>query len=246
MKFILFLSIFIAVLQSSSIGVDLKIDVRVEQNIKALYRDVNITDEQKKYIIDNEEQNIKTIQTELINEISQFKQSQNIDEKNVVEFELNRDGKISNIELLATSNNRRLDKISKQTLEKVSTKLVLPKENIKLRFIFKYSIKNKNDQVVQSNSVNTISNEIYIKRGTTRFEHSNDEYIRVFETNGNGFINFNTNPKRCTKYVTLLSEKGKKIRRGSSYWQFNVEVPKGKYKLLIQTKEPCSVNLQYP
>lgn len=222
-------------------NLDIKVDV--EQNIRALYKDINLTKEQEKYIIDSEEENINAIKKSLIKESSSLPQIiKNIDDKNIVQFELDKNGKIGNVELILKSHDKELDKITKSTIQKINNQLILPRETIILRYIFRYDIKNRDVQVVYENK----NGEIYIQRGTTKLEHSSKEYVRVFETSKDGFINFSTYPKKCIAFVTLLNQNGQKVKHGRSYSHFNVEIPKGKYKLFIQTKESCNVNLEYP
>lgn len=222
-------------------NLDVKIDV--EQNIRALYKDINLTKEQEKYIVDSEEQNINTMKSFLIKESSILPQIiKNIDDKNIVQFELDKNGKIGNVELILKSHNKELDKITKSTIQKMDNQLALPREKIRLRYIFRYDVKDRDAKVVYENK----NAETYIQRGTTKLEHSSKEYVRVFETGKDGFVNFSTYPKKCTAFIALLNQNGQKVKHGRSYWHFNIEIPKGKYKLLIQTKESCNINLEYP
>jgi hypothetical protein len=47
--------------------------------------------------------------------------------------------------------------------------------------------------------------------------------------------------------LELLTESNQKVPNGT-YWGFSInkEVPQGKYKLLVQTKQTCDVSIQYP
>jgi len=67
-------------------------------------------------------------------------------------------------------------------------------------------------------------------------------------TSKDGFINVYQEPIYCTKNLTILNSYGKKIAETSGYMypKINIEAEKGKYKILIFTKEDCNVNLQYP
>ena len=113
-----------------------------------------------------------------------------------------------------------------------------------MRYIFYYQI----GKVKNSNS-SSRSNETYyktIQKGTTRFYHRSEEYVRVFETSKDGFVNINVNPYNCIKLITLLKDNGKKVASQAWYMSsFNQEIMKGKYKLLIQTKDDCDVSIQY-
>ena len=45
--------------------------------------------------------------------------------------------------------------------------------------------------------------------------------------------------------MKLLTINNQQVNTGVAPWYFNVEIPKGKYKLLIKTKKVCDVNIQY-
>ena len=132
--------------------IDIKINIKVEQNIKALYKDLDLTQEQKEYVEENEENNINALNAILLKEtMRNIHTSKNINDKNIVQFELNKNGKIDNIKLILKAQNKQLNKNTISTIEKVDNKLVLPKEKITLRYIFKYDIKNKNSKVTYQN-----------------------------------------------------------------------------------------------
>lgn len=72
-------------------NLEININLRVEQNIKALYKDVDLTAEQKKYIEESEEVNIREIGKILLKEAqNNFHRTKNINDKNVIQFELNK------------------------------------------------------------------------------------------------------------------------------------------------------------
>lgn len=250
MKFFL-ISLFIATIALTD-TIDIQMNIRVEQNIKALYRDIDLTKEQKTYIEESEEKNINALNKILLKEAHNIYTIKNIDDKNIIQFELNTDGTVNNIELISKSDNKQIDKTTKNTIEKINNQLVLPKEKITLRYIFKYEIKNKNTKVIKNNNeINTNqsseNNEIYINRGTTHFKYDSKEYYRIFNTNEDGFIDVSQEPNSCAKRITILTEKGKNLAEAAGYLfsRINKEAPKGKYKILIQTKQDCNINLQY-
>jgi predicted RNA binding protein with dsRBD fold (UPF0201 family) len=55
-------------------------------------------------------------------------------------------------------------------------------------------------------------------------------------------------PLGCAKRISILTEKGQKVAeaRGNLFSAINKEATKGKYKILVQTKKDCNINLQYP
>jgi hypothetical protein len=220
----------------------------VNQNMKALYKDVDLTEIQENYILDNQDKNINILENIMKEEIKKI-DTKFMNDKNVIEFILNENGTIDKVKFLKKSDDRNLDKITEKIIEQASKKMMIPKEKTPMRFIFIYEIGQNIVNNQPNDNTNTVSSNTYeipISRGTTRFEHTSKEYVRVFETNRDGFVNFNVSPTMCNKNVALLTEKGQKINHGYAYWNFNVEVPKGKYKLLVQTKQTCDVNLQYP
>jgi len=250
MKGIFIILIFVELFKANVDMVKL-MDITIEQNIKALYRDINLTQEQKKYIIDNEEKNINVIYELLkkgaLNTIGKIKNADN--STNVVQFELYTDGTVHNIEIIYDSSYKELDKITKTIIENLNNQLILPKDKITLRYIFKYKTKNQNAKMIYSNNNNN-SNFTYInniQKGTTHFKYNSQEYIREFTTNEDGFINVSQEPNSCAKRITILTEKGQSFAEATGYLfsRINKEAPKGKYKILIQTKQDCNINLQY-
>lgn len=227
----------------------LNANVEVDQNIKALYKNVNLTDKQKDYILDNQDENIEILQKILNKEIKKLKLD-HLKEKNIISFYINKNLQVTKFKFLKKSNNRKLDKVIKKAIKKQSKKFIPTKEKILMRFIISYKIGQNQESSHYNNSSSNNSKEIYyqnIPRGTTRFQHLSKEYVRIFETTKDGFINLNTEPKQCMKRITLLTEKGKNITTSYAYMLgINKEVFKGKFKLLFQTKTKCNVNLQYP
>ena len=209
----------------------------------------NLSDEQKDYILDNQDENIEILQKMLNKEIKKLKLDY-LKEKNIISFYIDDNSKIIKFKFLKKSNNRKLDKIIKKAIKKQSKKFIVPKEKTLVRFIIYYKIGQAKESQNYTNLSSSNSTETYyqnIPRGTTRFEHSSKEYVRIFETTKDGFINLNTEPKKCMKRITLLTEKGKNITTSYAYMLgINKEVFKGKFKLLFQTKIKCNVNLQYP
>jgi hypothetical protein len=80
--------------------------------------------------------------------------------------------------------------------------------------------------------------------GTTRFDYSSKEYVRVFETSEDGFVNISASPQMCATF-TLLTNKNQKVRGYMTPWYINQNILKGKYKLLIRVKKKCDVSIQY-
>jgi hypothetical protein len=224
-------------------------NIEISQNIKALYKNVNLTENQENYILDNLEIHKKILRTALKKELKYIKY---LNEKNVISFILTPAGEIKDIKLLEKSGNRKLDNITKRTIKKIANKLPRPQEETNIRFIISYKI-GQNKTNYYNNQINNISNnrkaEPYyqnISRGTTRFEHRSEEYIRIFETNEDGFINMSVNPAYCMSRATLLTYKGQKIViKGMYNMMINEEIPKGKYKILFKTKKLCDVNIEY-
>lgn len=219
--------------------------IEVKQNMKALYKGVELTEVQEDYILDNQDENIEIINKVLKIETKKLKTKDFVHEKNVIEFVLNPDKTITKLRFLEKSNDRKIDKITKEIIKQASSKFNKPTEPTLMRFIFVYEI----GKVTYSNdgTDKTSNKETYyqgIQSGTTRFEHSSEEYVRTFETSKDGFINLNEQPWACAS-VRLLTNKNQYIRTGITDNEFNAEIPKGKYKLLIKTKKTCDINLQY-
>lgn len=224
-------------------------DIEVKMNTKALYKEIfeKLSDQQQNYINDNMDTIKDQTNTILRTENKDLQKAKMIDENNAVEFILNPDGTISNFKYLMRSNESRYDGLTKKVCEAAVKKYPLPKEPTPIRMIFEYKIGKMNIGNQRGNEQTKVSGEYIqsIQRGTTRFEHSMKEQIREFETSKNGFVNVNTSPNNCSK-LTMLTENNQNVPLGYVYASFNVEVPKGKYKLLVQTKETCNVSIQYP
>ncbi len=229
--------------------------IEVKQNMKALYKGVELTEVQEDYILDNQDENIEIINKVLKIEVKKLKTKDFIHEKNVIEFILNPDGKISKIEFLEKSNDRKIDKITKEIIKQASSKFNKPIEPTLMRFIFVYQIGQVTySETSQSNSTNKNNNTSNrgtsyqeISNGTTRFEHSSKEYIRTFETSKDGYINLSVNPPYCMERATLLTKLGQRITAKGMYnMAINEEVARGQYKILLKTRATCNVNLLYP
>lgn len=245
MKLIILGTILIATLLNASID--------VKQNMKALYRDVELTTVQEDYILDNQD-NLKSISQSIARkEAKHLKNGDYINEKSVVEFMLNTDGSIGKIKYLSRSNERSIDKLTKTVVNKAYKRFPRPEEVTPIRLIFIYQMGKKyvpssysgNSQKITSKS--SYSQYQNIPRGTTRFEYSSKEYVREFETSKDGFINMSYDPTLCVRRISILTMKNQKIRLGySPTLHVNVGIPKGKYKLLVQTNKTCNISLQYP
>ena len=223
--------------------------VEVKQNMRALYKDVNLTETQKNYIENNQDENIEIINKLLQKETEKLKKKNYIHEKNIIEFILNQDMTISTIKFIKKSNDRSIDNITKEIIEQARNKFNKPIEPTPMRFIFIYEIGEvtDNENINSNTTANKNSYEKSISRGTTRFEHTSEEYIRIFETKKDGFINLSVNPALCMNRATILTEYGQNVKMVGIYnMSINQEVTKGKYKILFKTEKTCNVNLQYP
>lgn len=223
----------------------------VNQNMKALYKGIELTETQEDYILDNQDKNLDILNKILKKEVRQLKEK-HLNDKNVIEFMFNSDGTIDKIKFLKKSNSRKIDKATKRVIKKAIATMNKPEENTPIRFIFIYKVgqRDYDNPSNYNNSTGTTASETYyqtISNGTTRFQHSSEEYARVFETSRDGFVNLSVNPQLCMERATLLTENGQRIKIVGMYGMYlNQEVLKGKYKLLLKTKKTCNVNLQYP
>lgn len=222
-------------------------DIEVKINTKALYSDLfeKLSDQQKNYINENMDIIKDHTNNVLREESKNIKKIKVINERIVIEFNLNTDGTMSNFNYLSKSDERAYNDLSKKVCQIAIKKYPTPKEATPIRLIFDYKIGKNVSQEIGTKDQGKI-NERIIQRGSTRFEHSMEEQVREFITSKDGFINVNLNPSMCSS-LTLLTESNQKIGNGTYYsFLINKEVPKGRYKLLVQTKETCNVNIQYP
>jgi len=221
-------------------------NIDIHQNIRALYKGVELSEMQEDYILDYQDDNIEKLQKSLKKEIRNLK-SKYLNEKNIVTFELSPNGEVSKIKFLKFSNNRKLDRTTKKAIQK--TKFIKPNETTIMRYIISYNIgrSKRYSNYEMANQRGNSNHYQNIQRGTTNFNYQSAEYVRVFETSKDGFINLNTNPQQCMKKITLLKENGQTMNvYAPSILGMNKEASQGKYKLLFQTKKDCKVNLQYP
>lgn len=218
-------------------------NIEVSQNIRALYRGVDLTETQEDYILDNQDKNIELIKNQLQRSTKHIKYTK---EKNVVSFVITSNGNLKNIKFLEKSDERKIDRATTKAIKKIYKYFKRPKEDTEIRFIISFYQKN----IYRSSNKkykNKEANEEYfipIGTGTTRFEYSSKEYIRVFSTTKDGFINLSVRPGLCAG-VTLLTSKNQKVNTGAATWYFNTSIPKGNYKLLIRTNKTCDINLNY-
>lgn len=223
-------------------------EFEVKMNVKALYRDSfeKLSPTQQNYIYDNMDKIQSITEAALKKETLHLKKEKFIDDKNVIELILENDGSIKEMQFLSRSNERRFDNITKKVLEEAIKSYPKPCEPTPIRMVMIYE--NGNIKPIMSkaetNERERLSN--MLPRGTTRFEHSMQEQMKEFETSKDGFINVSLNPQICAK-VELLTENNQRVHNGTyTYWNINTEVPKGKYRLLVQTKQTCDVSIQYP
>jgi hypothetical protein len=225
------------------LSLSLVANIEIKQNIKALYHNVELTENEENYILDNQEKNIQRLQSQILKVNAKFK-NKVIRQKNVVEFRLHKNGTKSNYKFLSRSDKRNIDNTTKQIIEK--TEFIKPSEEVSMRYIFVYEFGQITTQYSDNSIRNNTNKTPYfqnIERGTTRFDYTTTEYVRVFETSMDGFANIKNN--MCAN-MQLLTFKNQRIHAGYSWWNLNAEIKKGKYKLLIQTKKDCDINIQYP
>jgi len=110
--------------------------VNITQNMKALYKGVELSERQKEYILYSDA-NINMFEKVLENEIEQF---ETLNEKNVVSFLVLPSGEITNFKFLKTSYNKILDKITKDTIKKASSLILKPKEKTEIRYIISFRV----------------------------------------------------------------------------------------------------------
>jgi len=222
--------------------------IEVQMNLKALYADKieKMTEEQKNYINDNMDTIKEKTNDTLKAETKALQKAKYLNDSNVIEFLLNPNGTIENFKYLNKSNENRFNQLSKKVCEETIKKIPLPKETTPIRLIFEYRIQKSNMQQMESTTATKYDNN-NLERGNTRIDHSMDKQIRTFETSKDGFVNITTTPNGCINF-SLLTENNQKVTAGFSdtWWNANLELRKGKYKILIQTKQTCIINMQYP
>jgi hypothetical protein len=223
-------------------------EFEVKMNTKALYKDSfeKLSTSQQDYILDNMDTIRSVTEAILKKETIPLRKEKNIDDKNAVELMVEKDGSIKEITFLMRSAERRFDNITKKVLEEAVKSYPKPNEPTPIRMVVVYE-----NGIVKPfiNDKERKEKERYsnmLKRGTTRFEHTMGQQVREFETSKDGFINANLYPQMCG-VLELLTESNQKVPNGT-YWGFSInkEVPQGKYKLLVQTKQTCDVSIQYP
>jgi len=219
-------------------------NVHVNQNIKALYKDVKLSMIQENYILDNQDENIYIIENVSKKIMKREDTKKRIQEKNVVEFELTTEGYIKDFKYLKRSGKRKYDKLTREIIDEAVTKMAKPTTEVPMRFIIIYEYgKRKKYKTYKDKTQEYEDHYQRIPKGTSRFLYSSKEYIREFETRKDGFINI-TN-EMCAN-VTVLTMKNQKIYTGSIWWNINKPIQKGKYKMLIQVKKKCDLHVQYP
>lgn len=225
--------------------------VEVTQNMRALYKGVDLTAGQENYILDHQASIIKVFEVTLKKESKHLGNQTYHDERNVISFTLNPDLSINDFKFLSRSSERILDNTTKNAIYGGIEKFPMPKESTVMRFIITYNLGTQNTQNYsyenqprkQSETKERYQN---IAKGTTRFQHSMKEYIREFETSEDGFINYKTEPDGCMKKLSLLTKDNQNVSVGYNPSRYiNVEIPKGKYKLLFNTNKTCDIQLQY-
>jgi len=224
-------------------SINLYANINIQQNIRALYRDVNLTKIEKNYILNNQEHNIDIFKKILKNETRKFK---NMNNKNIISFTLTPNNKIENIKFLVKSENKKINQATINAINKSSKLFIKPTKKIEIRYIIHYNEGIKPEYIQDNTKINKPTYET-IERGTTKFEYQNNEYIRVFTTSEDGYITLSQDPMGCAKQITILKNNGEKFAKASGmlFSEINRPAPKGKYKILIQVKKICNVNLNY-
>ncbi|MDD2356340.1 MAG: hypothetical protein PHX13_00340 [Thiovulaceae bacterium] len=242
----------------------------VLQNIKALYKNVNLTQEEIKYMTDNKEINSDAVLMASI-KLQERLNKLTCKDKNVIEFTLTDNLEIKNIHFLVHANNPEIDAFTEEIIK--STQFTRPTHDLKMRYILLYDYENraqliiaKTPQISQeeineeakeqsTDDKNTESiktpqkqdlGELFDKqivRGTTTFEYNPKEIVRLFETNQDGFIKANNKACASMKIVTLDN---KRVNTGYNPWNIKAPLVKGKYKFVIKTAQTCEINIQYP
>lgn len=226
----------------------LQAGIDVRQNIKALYRGVTLSGEQKRYLLEHREEMLG-----ITKEIAlQAAGEESIHDENIVEFLLTADGGIRKFKYLVRGDKRSVDKLTRSIIGKALNCYPRPPVTTPIRLIIKYETGRDEDAIVitakREEHGAAAPHEFHpiIIRGTTLFPEGGSEYVRVFETRRDGFVNLNADPLRCVRRVTLLTEENRKVHVGPVYRNFNTRIPKGRYKLLVQTNETCKISFQYP
>lgn len=214
--------------------------IEISQNMKALYKNVELSEIQENYIIDNEDAIKRHIKNSLNKNV---KISDGMYEKNVVSFIVKVNGKIENFKFLKKSGNKSLDKKTKKAIKSAAKNFPRPKEETEIRYIIKYESDTKRYAYQSNNSRRSEPYYQNIGRGTTRFAYSSKEYVRVFEVSEDGFANIKNN--MCAN-VQVLTDKNQRISLGYADWNMNGPIKKGNYKLLVKTKKDCDLHIQYP
>lgn len=220
------------------ISISLFANIEIKQNMKALYKNIELSEKQENYIFDNQEICKRILSQQLKKTIKGYTL---LNEKNVVRFTIKPNGKISNISFLQTSGNTQLDRTTKRAVKIAAEHFPRPQEETEMRYIIEYNI-GKRKIYYENNS----KNEKYyqnISRGTTRFNYSSKEYIREFEVSEDGFINLKN--AMCAN-IQILTMKNQRVSTGYNNWRINEPIKKGKYKLLIRVKKDCDIDIQYP
>ncbi len=226
-------------------------EFEVKMNIKGLYKDTfeKLSRDQQNYIYDNMDKIQSITEATLKKETLNLKKEKFISDRNVVEMIVEKDGSVKEITFLSKSSERRFDNITKKVLEEAVKSYPKQNEPTPIRMIMIYENGNAKPFISEKEKKEKERYSNMLQRGTTRFEHSMSQQVREFETSRDGFINANVNPNSCAQ-ISLLTETNQKVNVGLAmmfiHTAINVEVPKGRYKLLVQTRETCNVNIQYP
>ena len=214
--------------------------IEVYQNIRALYKGVNLDKKQLTYIKHNKHKNIQILKKILNKYKNQLPTG-----KSVVSFILTPNKQIKNINFLI-DDNEDLNVMIENIIASNKINFKKPPKNLEMRFIIKKTIPLSYTNAEKPRSPQSKNQIEVIERGTTRFEYSSKIYTRKFTTTQDGFLNITTEPSGCGQ-VQLLTIKNQTISLGYLIWmqRANKEIPKGEYKLLLKIKKTCDVSVEY-
>lgn len=118
-------------------------NMEIKMNIKALYKDKfqTLSEKQQNYIYSNMNKIKEITEITLKQETKDLQKEKIINEKNVIEFILNSDGSMGEINYLSKSSKLKFDDLSKRVAEIAAKNYPLPEEATPIRVIFVYLIK---------------------------------------------------------------------------------------------------------
>ena len=115
-------------------ALNLYANIEISQNMKALYKNVELSEAQENYIFDNQEVCRRILSQQLKKTTKGYKI---LNEKNIVQFTIKPNGEISKIIFLKESGNIRLDRETKRAVRIAAKKFPRPVEKTEMRYIIK-------------------------------------------------------------------------------------------------------------